>query len=94
MPQPPGRSSSLSCKPACGGAARGVKLRAAIAQFDEQHVAVALDGHAERLVRVPFQRMIDDVAAALFQRQREAENDFLRNLLPRGRIPAMPPRRA
>ena len=80
MPQPPGTSSGSACglRPAAGGR---VERRTAIAQFDDEVVAGVFDGNLERLLRVPLQGMVHDVAAAFFQRQREAEDGFFGHAL-------------
>src|SRR6185369_695932 len=57
-----------------------IKLRTAIAQLNQNAAGLPLDRHAKLFSRVIPQRVRDDVAAALLERQRQAVQDSVRHL--------------
>src|SRR3974390_2548882 len=65
-----GLSEVLSGGPREYGGLGGIKLRAAVVQFDTDCVSSMLDEDLKLLSRVAMESMVDDVAAAFLQRKR------------------------
>src|SRR6187549_1635243 len=65
---------------------RRIELWAVVSQLNDKGIVASLEKKLKRLLRVAFQGVVDYVAAAFLQRQRQAEDRFVRRPVRRRKL--------